>query len=109
MSKELIQLISDNPDLPIYAWVNADIVGDSCGWWAGEFHSASIREYAEVEPFGWGEQTWVFKDDDEDYYDHLINSDEYSDMSDEEAKQKVEEVISNLPWKKGIFVWVDTI
>ncbi len=109
MSKELIELIQNNPELPIYAWVNADIVGDGYGWWAGEFHSAEIREFAEVEPYGWSEQTWVFKDDDEDYYDYLINTDEYSDMSDEEAKQKVEEVIANLPYKKGIFVWVDTI
>ena len=28
MNKELIKLISDNPDLPIFAWVNAEIVGD---------------------------------------------------------------------------------
>lgn len=109
MSKELLELIAANPDLPVYAWVNADVVGDGYGYWAGEMHTADIQEYAEVEPYGYSEQTWVIKGDDEDYYDHLVNSDEYAGLTDEEAKQKAEEAIANLPWKKAIFVWVGTI
>lgn len=109
MSKELLELIAANPDLPVYAWVNADVVRDGYGYWVGEMHTASIQEYAEVEPYGYSEQTWVIKGDDEDYYDYLVNSDEYAGLTDEEAKQKAEETIANLPWKKAIFVWVGTI
>lgn len=109
MSKELIELIQKNPDLPVIAWVNSDVVGDGYGYWAGECHTADIQEYAEVEPYGWGEQTWVLKNDDEDYYDWLVNSTEYAGLSDEEAKRKAEEAIASLPWKKAIFVWVGTI
>ena len=53
MSKELLELIRENPDLPVYAWVNADVVGDGYGFWAGEMHTADVQEYAEVEPYGY--------------------------------------------------------
>ena len=46
----------------------------------------------------------VFKDDDEEYFEYLINTDEYKNLSDEEAKKQVEEYISKLEFKKAIFV-----
>lgn len=103
MNKELIELINNNPDLPIFAWVDGEVCEDSCGYWLGQFGSASIREYAKVEPYYWyGDVDYVFKDEPEDYIEHLLNKNE--DMTEEEAERQVR----LLEYKKAIFVYVNT-
>lgn len=107
MNKELIKLISDNPDLPIFAWVDAEICGDSYGYWLGKFSSAEIREYAELDfTYGYHDTNWVFKDDTEELIEYLVNLPKYVELTDEEANNKAEEFINNLEYKKAIFVWV---
>lgn len=110
MSKELIQLISDNPDLPIFAWVNGEVCEDDSCYWLGKFDSASIREYAELGfSYGWHETNWVFKDETEDLEDYLLNTTEYLELSDSEADKKLEDFLNSLEYKKAIFVFVDTV
>lgn len=101
MSKELIKLINDNPDLPIFAWVDYEIVGGDYGSWAGQFGDAEIREYAKVETYGWDDRDYVFKDEPEDYIEYLLNKNE--DMSEEEAERQ----IRLLEYKKAIFVYIN--
>ena len=110
MSKELIQLITENPDLEIYAWVNSDVVADDGYYWLGKFNSASVREYAKLNfSYGYNETDWVFKDETEDLIEYLINTDEYLELTDAEADKKAEEFVNSLEYKKAIFVYVDTI
>lgn len=102
MSKELIKLISENPDLPIFAWVDGEIFEDSCGYWLGQFGDASIREYAKVETYYWyGDRDYVLKDEPEDYIDYLLEKNE--DMTEKDAVS----YIANLDYKKAIFVYVE--
>lgn len=102
MNKELIKLISDNPDLPIFAWVDAEIVGDGFGWWMGEFSKAEIKEYAKVESYGYYERDYIFKDDYEEYLEYLLNK--HLDLTEEDAIKQIE----SLPnYKKAIFVYVN--
>lgn len=98
--KELLELIAANPDVPIYAWVNSDVVGGDYGYWTGEFDMAEIREFAEVEPFDClGNMTnQVFKDEDY-YYDFLVNN----GKTPEEARK----IVDGLDYKKAIFVYVE--
>ena len=110
MSKELVQLITENPDLEIYAWVDGEVCEDSCGYWLGKFKSGEIREYAKLNfTYGWYDTDWVFKDEPEDLIEYLINTDEYSELTDEEANKKAEEFVNNLEYKKAIFVFIDTL
>lgn len=102
MSKELIKLINDNPDLPIYAWVNADIVGDGYGWWAGQFEKAEIKEYAKVEPYGYYEKDYIFRDDYEEYLEFIL--DKYENLTEEEAIKQIENLED---YKQAIFAWID--
>lgn len=106
MNNELLNLIKENPTLPIYAWVYWEVVGDDCHSWLGQFGSACIREYANVEPYGYNEQTMVFKDEDEDYIQYLMEN-EFHDsglyLTEEEAQSKAD----NLEYKKAIFVNID--
>ena len=107
MNNELLELVKNNPELPVLAWVNAELCGDGFGYWLGKFKGASIKEYAEVEPFGYNDMNMVFKDDTEDYYDYLINSEPYKKMTDYDANKQVTHLINNLDYKKAIFVYVD--
>lgn len=110
MSKELIELISNNPELPVFAWVNGEICGDDCGYWLGQFSSASIREYAELDfNYGYHETNWVFKDEPEDLIDYLVETVDYMDYSSEEAEEKAIDYINNLEYKRAIFVFVDSL
>ena len=64
--KELLELISDNPELPIICMVESEIIGDDYGRWmaqigrsiVGEFASYNERFYDDREEFT------------EDYYSH---------------------------------------
>lgn len=47
-STELLNLALQNPNLPIFAYVDYEIVGEDCGYWMGEFGRAEIKEYATV-------------------------------------------------------------
>lgn len=98
--KEFRQLLIDNPDLPVYAWVDWTVVGGNYGYWTGEFEMAEIREFAEVEPFDClGNMTnQVFKDEDY-YYDFLVN--------DGKTPEEARKIVDGLDYKKAIFVYVE--
>lgn len=112
MKSNLIELIKENPDLPIFAWVDYEIVGGDCNRWLGKLGCAEIKEYANIEPYGYLGMTMVFKDDGEDYLMHLYENelptyDEYKDLSGEEIEKVADSMIDKLEYKKAIFVNVD--
>ena len=43
MSKKFVELVAENPDLPIVAMVNGDICHDYGMYWIGAFSTASIE------------------------------------------------------------------
>lgn len=101
---ELVELIKNNSNLPVYAWVDADDSMEQGLVYPAQLKNPQIRRYCEVEPYGYYDSCWVFEDDDEDYFEYLINLDKYDDLSEEEAEEKVKEEIKKLPWKTAIFV-----
>lgn len=111
MTKDVIDLIGKNSDLPIYAYVYGEVVGDpdACCSWLGKVKGARVANIAEVEPYGYYDQTIVEQDDYEDYFEYLINSKEYKDLNDEEAKVKAVEEIHNLDFKKVILLDIGTL
>jgi len=45
MNKELLKLINDHPNLPIFAWVEPDVVQDDTNCWIGGINSnGKIKE-----------------------------------------------------------------
>lgn len=44
-NQELLKLVSENPDLPIIAMVDCDVVGEDSGRWLGHFSRAELGEY----------------------------------------------------------------
>lgn len=98
MESTLSKLIKENPDLPVFAWVDWEVVQDDCRRWIGEFNGASVEEYVRVDDF----EYLVFKDDYEDYLQHRVDCD-----LDDKTEEELEKEIQNLDYKKAIFVYVD--
>lgn len=98
-TKELFTLIMNNPDLPIVAWVDSEIVADD-GYmrWQGSFGSSHIIEYISVKMYREYPE-FVYKDDTEYYENYLYDQ----GMSDKE----VEDHINSIEWIKAIAVNID--
>lgn len=45
-NETLLRLVAENPDLPIVAMVDSDIVCEDCGRWLGSFGCCQVGEYA---------------------------------------------------------------
>lgn len=112
MNQKLIKLISDNPDLPIFAWVGPDVVQDETHYWIGRIYSnGEIREYVELD-YSYTHNTdcdWLFKDDTEEWEEYMLENYLEDDLSEEEAEKKIQKELDNIKWKKGIFVYVNSL
>lgn len=65
MTKEFLKLVAENPDLPIYGFVDSDVVADDGGRWLASFGHAYVGEIAATEEQFFDDRE-SFK---EDYYD----------------------------------------
>ena len=101
----------NNSDLPIYAYVAGEVVGepDACYSWLGKVTSAKIAHIAEVKPYGYYDRDIVELEDSSDYFEYLINSPEYLLLADDEAEKMAKEVIDNLEYKKVILLNIGTL
>ncbi len=110
--KELIKLIEENPDLPIIAYVDPDVVQDDSHYWAGVISGkGEIREYVELD-YSYTHMTdcdWLFRDDTEEWEEYMYDCHMEEDMTEEEAEKKIQEELKNINWKKGIFVYVKSL
>ena len=98
--RELFTLIKDNPDLPIVAYVDSEIVADE-GYmrWIGSWGSSYIIEYVMVEMYN-DYREMVYRDDTENYEEFLY-------CTTEMTEQEIKEHIDSLDWIKAIAVDID--
>lgn len=62
--KELLELVRQNPDLPVIPMVDGELCGDDYAWYVGSFGTARVGEYA-----AYGEKWYDDRDEfKEDYY-----------------------------------------
>lgn len=99
-TRQLLELIRDNPDLPIIAWVDSEIVADD-GYnrWLGSIGSSHIIEYTMVEMYN-DYPEMVYKDDTERLEEFLLDGTELTE-------KQVEEYIKGIEWIKAIAVNID--
>lgn len=106
--------IIENNDLPIYCYVNGEVVGEaesSC-YWLGKVTNAKVTEIAEVSEYGPYNQTIVEKSDIDYYEECLIDKlcDEVPvEVPEEDFEEIVKAKINELEFKKVILLYVDTI
>lgn len=108
-TQEFLELVKQNPDLPIVPMVDSDVCcGDDYSWWLGSFGSARIDEYVSIEMYG--ECRFFTKDEQpeiEEYiFDKICDEWEGDELSDKEVEQKAHEQAEKLPWVKAIIVYI---
>lgn len=111
MTARLIQMIRENPELPVVPMVNEEVVADDThSWWLGEFGMCSIDSYYSDAD---AERVWLKADDEEDLLDKWADdhSDEIEEMSNAEAEVYINKRgkawIESLPWVRAIIVWIE--
>ena len=100
--KTLLELIKENPELPIVPMVDAEIVGDGYGRWSGAWGMARVDKYV-VADIGW--ETRIIFESDGDVLEALekyLTNDEFEKLPNNEAE--LQKVYDNLPWIKAIIV-----
>ena len=108
-TEQLLQLIKDNPDLPVVPMVDGEVVADdSYQYWLGHWGRAEVTEYY------CGREKVHFKDydDEEDVLMDMEGCKYYCDpqgrditeLSDEEW----DELYKSIPWTKCIVVYITT-
>lgn len=97
--KELLELIKDNPELPVIPLVDEEVVGgDDYANWIGNWGMAEIVEVV----FG-REQFFVRGEDDPpDVLNDCLEDKDYW----EEPEEIVESLYESLPWTKVISVYI---
>lgn len=108
-TEELLNLIRENPELPVIPLVDTDVVADDCySWWLGQWGYAKVTEYYI------GRDHIHIKDED-DEEDVLVDMEgcKYSctqdgrdvyDLSDEEW----DALYKSIPWTRAIVVRITT-
>ena len=102
----LLQLIKENPDLPILPFVATECVfDDKFSYWMAEWCKAEVGEY-------WVSDERIYFSDD---YDELVekwidnNHENYPNLSDEELEKLAEEKVSSYEWVKAIVVFINQL
>ena len=101
-TKRLLELIQENPDLPIVPMVDAEIVGgDDFGRWMGDWGYARVDEYL-IPPQDY--EPMLFKSDDDvfDVLEKCLPEAEFDALPENESECRP--VYDALPWVKAIIV-----
>lgn len=72
-TQKLIELIKENPDLPIIPMVYYEVVGEDYGSWVGRFSTCYVDEYTFFQDKYYDNRE-DFKEDYYYYYDEFINN-----------------------------------
>lgn len=100
-SKELRQLILDNPDLPLVVFSSDDGGGDY-GYMQVDVESARVEELTI-----YNDEVWLTKDDLEDkLMDDLCDAPEYENLSNEEYEKAIKKKVEETAFIKAIAVYV---
>jgi hypothetical protein len=104
--KHLLELIQENPNLPIVPMVSSEICSDDTySTWMGSWGMANIDEYYSDE-----ERIYFRSNYEEDLIQHLIDNDcnhTCTGMTDDELEIKATEMVNNYNWVKCLTVSID--
>ena len=102
--EEFFKLMQENPELPVMAMVDADVVADDWGRWMGSWGYARVDEYLIPSK---SYEAILFKSDDDvfDTLERYLSREEFDKLP--ESEQECREIYNALPWTKAIIVNID--
>lgn len=100
----LLELVRENPELPIVPMVDAEICGDDYGTYMGGWGNARVDEYIIAKE----DDLVLFKSDDDvmDVLERVLSEDEFNALPDEDDECRP--AYDALPWTKVIVVDIVT-
>nr|DAT24486.1 MAG TPA: hypothetical protein [Caudoviricetes sp.] len=102
--KHLIQLMDENPDLPVIPMVGQDIVADCTGEWVAHFGKAEIKKMCI-----YGEKV-IFREDKNAI--KTVEALELEGLTEgrtrEESIEKLDGYLNELDWLEAIIVHIET-
>lgn len=98
---DLIELIKENPDLPVIPMTWGEVCQDCERYWMGSLSDCGIEEY-----IYYAEAIW-FKSQGIEELENIIANEEFGVFNAEEIEKRVNEKINSLKWKKVIVVWIE--
>ncbi len=105
---ELLRLCKENPELPIIASVENEVVGnEDYGWWMGYIGSSRVDEVVAYDD-EYSEGALVYKSEEtyNDLYEMLFGYDD--DFNDELTDEEIKAKVDSAPWLKCIVVHILT-
>ena len=97
----LIELIKENPDLPVIPMTWGEVCQDCERYWMGSLSSCEIDEYVCYDEIVW------FKSQGIEELENIIANEEFGVFNAEEIEKRVTEKINSLEWQKAIVVWIE--
>lgn len=102
--KELLQLISENPELRIAPMVDSEIVGGDYSWYLGSWGKAKVDEIYVSD-----ERIYLRSEDEETLVEDLcFGMDNEEGLSDDDLYKLAEKEVSEYAWEKVITVSINT-
>lgn len=98
---QLLDLMKENPHLPVVPMVRSEIVCDDCfAYWMGSWGDARVDRYLLTD------NRILFKGDDDPYEAllHIMDPDKLDRMT----MKEIDAAYDALPWKKAIIVYIET-
>ena len=105
-TKEFIELVKKNPDLPVLPFVDSDVFGGAWGDWLGDFGPSFVDEYT------FYDGQYYFKGTDIDILadvlaDKFCDDKKYRKTPDEKFADKMYEKALELEWTKAVIVHIE--
>lgn len=99
---KLGKLIAENPDLPIYAWVDTDVCSGEWSYCLGNVDYATVDTILDDARY---EQVFTDAEEFKQYY-YDEHEDEFEGLSEVEVEERLEEICVNQPWKRVILLTI---
>ena len=103
----LLQLIKENPELPIVPMVATECVfDDSHGYWMAEWSKAKIDKYCVND-----DRIYSYNEEFDELVDDWIdeNFESYERLTDDELRALAENKINNYDWEEAIIVYIENL
>ena len=100
-TKQLLELIKQNPDLRVFSLVENEVCGgDEHAYWSGVFRSSEVDEIYMDE-----ERVWIRSQDEESLIDRVIDETviSFAPTTPEEYAKKI---VDSYKWEKVIVVYI---
>jgi hypothetical protein len=100
-TQKLLQLVAENPDLPIVPMVYYDVVGDGYNYWLGTFGSCYVGEYA-----CYNDRYYEDRDELKEAY-FGYNEEDFEGYFDDDLEEALDLATDHM-WTKAIIVYINS-